>query len=131
MQDVKIIDIDNVQWSMKDQEARNKIAELKTSILNDNTYSIEEVKTSKKWIDGKDIYRKILRNPESMKGDVVVWGGLKDTIANLNIDNCIACYGVSNGIRYIQFRKDLGFMIFYTGLDENSYIVMEYTKTTN
>lgn len=30
MQDVKIIDIDNVQWNMKDQEARNKIAVLET-----------------------------------------------------------------------------------------------------
>lgn len=28
MQDVKIVDIDNVQWNMKDQEARNKIANL-------------------------------------------------------------------------------------------------------
>lgn len=28
MQDVKIIDIDNVQWNIKDQEARNKIANL-------------------------------------------------------------------------------------------------------
>ena len=28
MADVKIVDIDNVQWNMKDQEARNKIASL-------------------------------------------------------------------------------------------------------
>lgn len=28
MADVKIVDIDNVQWNMKDQEARNRIAEL-------------------------------------------------------------------------------------------------------
>lgn len=28
MQEVKIIDIDNVQWNIKDQEARNKIATL-------------------------------------------------------------------------------------------------------
>lgn len=30
MADVKIIDIDNVQWNMKDQEARNKIITLET-----------------------------------------------------------------------------------------------------
>ena len=30
MADVKIVDIDNVQWNMKDQEARNKIIELET-----------------------------------------------------------------------------------------------------
>lgn len=28
MQDVKIVDIDNVQWNMKDQEARNRITNL-------------------------------------------------------------------------------------------------------
>ena len=32
MADVKIIDIDNVQWNMKDQEARNKIATLEKSV---------------------------------------------------------------------------------------------------
>lgn len=30
MQEVKIVDIDNVQWNIKDQEARNKIANLET-----------------------------------------------------------------------------------------------------
>lgn len=32
MQDVKIIDIDNVQWNIKDQEARNQIAALEESL---------------------------------------------------------------------------------------------------
>ena len=32
MQDVKIVDIDNVQWNIKDQEARNKIAVLETLV---------------------------------------------------------------------------------------------------
>ena len=32
MQDVKIVDIDNVQWNMKDQEARNKIAILEEAV---------------------------------------------------------------------------------------------------
>ena len=31
MQEVKIVDIDNVQWNIKDQEARNKIANLEES----------------------------------------------------------------------------------------------------
>ena len=39
MADVKIIDIDNEQWNMKDQEARNKIVEieqlLKTETVDD------------------------------------------------------------------------------------------------
>ena len=32
MQDVKIIDIDNEQWNMKDQEARNRIANLENML---------------------------------------------------------------------------------------------------
>ena len=32
MADVKIIDIDNEQWNMKDQEARNKIANLENAL---------------------------------------------------------------------------------------------------
>ena len=32
MADVKIIDIDNVQWNMKDQEARNKITNLENAL---------------------------------------------------------------------------------------------------
>ena len=32
MADVKIVDIDNVQWNMKDQEARNKVAALEESL---------------------------------------------------------------------------------------------------
>ena len=41
MAEVKIIDIDGVQWEMKDQTARNKITELGTEITN--------LKTVEKW----------------------------------------------------------------------------------
>lgn len=41
MQDVKIIDIDNVQWNIKDQETRNK-----TAILEEE---ITRLKTVEKW----------------------------------------------------------------------------------
>ena len=41
MQDVKIVDIDNEQWNMKDQEARTKIAALETEI--------SKLKTVEKW----------------------------------------------------------------------------------
>lgn len=33
MQEVKIIDIDNVQWNIKDQEARNRIANLENLFI--------------------------------------------------------------------------------------------------
>lgn len=36
MADVKIIDIDNEQWNMKDQEARNKIANLEKLFITED-----------------------------------------------------------------------------------------------
>lgn len=43
MQDVKIIDIDNVQWNIKDQEARNQIAKLEEKKHIKITQLINEV----------------------------------------------------------------------------------------
>lgn len=36
MADVKIVDIDNVQWNMKDQEARNRIANLEKLFITED-----------------------------------------------------------------------------------------------
>ena len=49
MADVKIVDIDNEQWNMKDQEARNKIATLETEVSTNipNRFTVDE-----KRIDG-------------------------------------------------------------------------------
>lgn len=41
MADVKIIDIDNVQWNMKDQEARNRIAELEKLFIAEDLPDVE------------------------------------------------------------------------------------------
>ena len=41
MQEVKIIDIDNVQWNMKDQEARNRIAEMEQLLKIENVNDIQ------------------------------------------------------------------------------------------
>ena len=46
MQDVKIIDIDNVQWNMKDQEARNKIAEMEQLLKTENVNDIQIILNS-------------------------------------------------------------------------------------
>ena len=46
MQDVKIVDIDNVQWNIKDQEARNNINILKEQLtpkkINDISITLNE-----------------------------------------------------------------------------------------
>lgn len=69
MAEVKIIDIDGVQWEMKDQAARNKITEQETKInsLQDNLNTIDSkiylnqskninVTDSNKWIKIENIY---------------------------------------------------------------------------
>lgn len=49
MADVKIVDIDNEQWNIKDQEARNKIATLETEV---NTNIPNRFKVDEERIDG-------------------------------------------------------------------------------
>ena len=41
MEDVKIVDIDNVQWNMKDQEARNKIANIEELFISKDLPNVE------------------------------------------------------------------------------------------
>lgn len=52
---------------------------LNDKITNTNTYSTEEVNTGKKWIDGKDIYRKVITQNNANQID----------LANLSIDTLI------------------------------------------
>ena len=40
MADVKIVDIDGSQWNMKDQEARNRIAELEKNVIEQDLEDI-------------------------------------------------------------------------------------------
>ena len=55
MQDVKIIDIDNEQWNMKDQEARNRISALeeKTTVKITKKIDKEEIKMNLIEINGE------------------------------------------------------------------------------
>ena len=41
MADVKTVDIDNVQWNIKDQEARNKIATLENLFITEDLPEVE------------------------------------------------------------------------------------------
>ena len=83
MADVKIVDIDNVQWNIKDQEARNKNAEQDTNITNLAT-EIDKIKN-----DYKRFYY-------DSKAD-------KDVLQN-RIDAMLYCYNNSkSGIATIRY----------------------------
>ena len=59
---------------------------LNDKITNTNTYSTEEVNTGKKWIDGKDIYRKVITQNNSNAID----------LTDLTIDTMVKMDGTSN-----------------------------------
>ena len=139
MQDVKIIDIDNEQWNMKDQEARNKITALKEDFNSLTTYSTNETLTGEKWIDGKPIYRKVvdvgtLPNTTSK----IVLHNIQNinSVVNLKLiakdkqNNIVCNFGGKEMSIYVDnlniiIKNDNNFT-GYTG-----YSVIEYTKTTD
>ena len=108
--------------------------DVKGYVDSSNSYSIDEVKTGGKWIDGKPIYRKVLTTTTLINGGEVGWGGLESNITSLNIDNCIASYAIIEhlGMRYLQFMPEQGgFISYYSGIPDSTKVVMEYTKTTD
>ena len=66
MADVKIVDIDNVQWNIKDQEARNKIAVLETLTKEDLNFDNASITCIKRnGVATLMIVNKIVINPHS------------------------------------------------------------------
>lgn len=139
MADAKIIDIDGSQWNMKDQVARDRIAELETLISNDNTYSTEEIKTSKKWIDGKPIYRKIISGKITESAQ-----NINHQIKNIDSYVKIEPYMVTDTLLYPSFSTgNYYFTIFAASktqlilqtidgyINSNYRVTLEYTKTTD
>lgn len=59
---------------------------LNDKIINTNTYSTEEINTGKKWIDGKDIYRKVITQNNSNAID----------LTDLTIDTIVKMDGTSH-----------------------------------
>ena len=107
-----------------------------------DVYSTKEVKTNKVWIDGKPIYRKVIK-------DINVASNMSETIStglsNVNVINIYGeyhttDYGVVQTIPYISQSKEYvievismnnGAIIRYrtaSGFNGKSNIVLEYTK---
>ena len=117
-------------------EDGNMHAVTSNAVADSLSYSTDETLTGGKWIDGKPIYRKVVRNTENITGETPTWGGLQSIIADLNIDNCIASLAIiskdsGGGLRYLQFLPSSGFISYYSGVVNGSRVVLEYTKTTD
>ena len=146
MADVKIVDIDGSQWVMKDQEARNKIATLEENFNSLTVYSTNETLTSKKWIDGKPIYRKVYyrseTNPFQYNGITLEsrFATTKNLIkaegvVKLNTNNIVQLpYIDANDTMEIFIDQAGNLNTFTINAAYNIYwykIIVEYTKTTD
>lgn len=114
----------------------NAINELKDGEI----YSTSEVKTSKVWIDGKPIYRKVLTG-STPSSSVTSWTTLA-TIPNLDV--AINIYGAlegtsknfvpryeSNSFYFILSAENADIKYKEVGYNSRNYhIVVEYTKSS-
>ena len=119
---------------LAENQQENVLNDVKGYVNSSNSYSTDEVKTGGKWIDGKPIYRKVLITTTLINGNEIGWGGLESNITSLNIDNCIASYAIIEhlGMRYLQYMPEQGgFISYYSGIPNDTKVVMEYTKTTD
>ena len=125
-------------------EQNTNAIEQNTSDIDDlvqaEVYSTSEVKTNKKWIDGKPIYRKVINTTLGSDGN---W----NTIINGNIEEVINLFGSFNatGQRYVIPRSYNGQSVtFYCGdgalyemhnyayaNNRDAIIIIDYTKTTD
>lgn len=108
MAEVKIIDIDGVQWSIKDQTARNKITEQETKIENLTT-EINKIKNN---------YQRLYYNVDTNK----------DVLQN-RIDAMIYCYNNSkSGVATIRYEGGYYYnVIIPSATLTNSPIFIEIT----
>lgn len=84
MADASIIDIGGVQWNVKDKDARDRVTSLeeKTSANFDYAEAEKEIGT---WIDGKKLYRLIVKgNTTTRRAKVSVSDKNIDTVTSIN-----------------------------------------------
>lgn len=102
-------------------------------------YSTEETVIGE-WIDGKPIYRRVLKNTSPITTNVWSWGGLDTIINSMNINQFIHCYrtlktDTETSIREIRVSKaingDNGFLTLGNNAAIGTEIILEYTKTTD
>ena len=123
MADVKIVDIDGSQWSMKDQEARNKITELeeKTTVKITKKIDQEKLKMNLVEINGEKFIQ--------LHFSGILWSGqIAEVVASF--DNNFGLESVVRCLVGIDFadgsgRSTLGFDI------EPSGTIKAYPQTPN
>lgn len=110
-------------------------------INNINTYSTEEVKTGETWIDGKPIYRRIITfvTPSTYPSDFIL-GRIE------NLGTTITLRGFIGNVTPLpsswNLQADVGLALednnlikgrlnWSSAVNKQSWILLEYTKTTD
>ena len=125
------------------KDAHDSIDTINTIIANLTTYSLDEINTGIKWIDGKDIFKKTIYISSLPNATAAVY----DTTVT-NMQEFIYLYGrasgglIVNGVRPDSRELEIG--AWYdetqdkirvaTGIDRRSiaaYITILYTKSTD
>ena len=133
MQEVKIIDIDNVQWNIKDQEARNRIAALEEKqikiidIIFGGTTSFSG---KMKYLGEDDNYEYYNFWWESQSKDISITNGAflvtpqninTDKIINLNMNMLQAGNSaISQNTQHMAGQNDSGIITYITGLSSST-----------
>lgn len=92
MADVRKIDIKGTQWDIKDEVARGRLQTLEENFSSFTVYSETEMNTNQKWIDGKDIYRKVISGISYGNGNISAQSGVT------NIDQLVNLYFLESGV---------------------------------
>lgn len=92
MADVRKIDIKGTQWDIKDEVARSRLQTLEENFGSFTVYSETEMNTNQKWIDGKDIYRKVISGISYGNGNISAQSGVT------NIDQLVNLYFLESGV---------------------------------
>lgn len=114
-----------------------------------NIYTIGETNTNGKWIDGKPIYRYVLKTTSTVDGgsgtvghlpediDTLIYanGTLRDSVGSGNRRTLPFVYYGSSNWSVSYYIKDNGEIVLQAGSEYNGtkeiIIVVEYTKTTD
>lgn len=142
MADVRKIDIKGTQWDMKDEVARGRLETLEKNFGSFTVYSETEMNTNQKWIDGKDIYRKVISGVSYGNGDISVQSGITnlDQLVNMTFIESGAAGGFKDYIFIGTSRLSSNLAInTKTGIisvtsrqsditGTNAIFVIEYTK---
>lgn len=142
MANIRKIDIKGTQWDIKDEEARSRLKTLEENFSSFTVYSETEMNTNQKWIDGKDIYRKVISGVSYGNGNISVQSGITnlDQLVNMTFiesgvtgafkDNIFI--GTSRLSSNLAINKNTGVISVTSRQSDvtgtNAIFVIEYTK---